>query len=113
MSSCYELAIYLSLLFNAMMRHRYCLCNICCYRRLYLFKNGRKSLNDSYSYRSVALGSVVGKIIDNITPKNHKYVLKSEDLQYGFKAGHSTTHCTFVLNEVGDYYLNNGSSVFY
>ena len=55
---------------------------------------------------------MLGKIVDNIILENHKYVLKSEDLQYGFKAKHSTTHCTFVLNEVVDYYVNNGSPVF-
>ena len=36
---------------------------------------------------------------------------RSSDLQYGFKAK-STSHCTFVLLEVIDYYTNNDSSVF-
>jgi hypothetical protein len=69
-------------------------------------KYGRKS------YRSFVLGSDFGTVIDNIILENHKYVLKSEGLQYGFKAKHSITHCTFLLNEIVDYYLNNGSSVF-
>ena len=35
-----------------------------------------------------------------------------DDLQYGFKAGHSTTQCSFVLEEVVDYYVRNKSPVF-
>jgi len=58
------------------------------------------------------LGSIVFKVIDNITLENHKYVLRSSDLQYGFKAKDSTSHCTLVLHKVSDYYTNNDSSVF-
>ena len=79
---------------------------ICCYQ---VFK---KSLNDNNNYRAIALGSIVCKVINSITFENHKYVLISSDLQYGFKAKYSTSHCTFVLHEVIDYYTNNDSSVF-
>ena len=54
----------------------------------------------------------MGKCIDTTTLENYKYLLKSEDLQHSLKAMHATTHCTLVLNEVVDYYLNNGFSVF-
>jgi len=55
------------------------------------------------------LGSIVCKVIDKITLENHKHVLRSSDFQYRFKAKHSTSHCTFVLHEVIDYYTNNDS----
>ena len=32
--------------------------------------------------------------------------------QYGFKKSHSTVHCSFVVNEVIQYYKNNNSNVF-
>jgi retron-type reverse transcriptase len=44
--------------------------------------------------------------------KKHKYVLTSSDLQYGFKAKHSTTHYTFVLQDILDYMTSNNSSLF-
>jgi len=75
-------------------------------------KNRKKSLNDTNNYRAIALGSIVCKVIDNITLENHKYLLRFSDLQYGFKAKHSTSQCTFVFHEVIDYYTNNDSSVF-
>ena len=58
----------------------------------------------------IALGSVIGKVIDNILLEKHRYVLTSY-LQYGFKAKHSTTHCTFVIQENLEYYINNNSSM--
>ena len=33
------------------------------------------------------------------------------DHQFGFKKQHSTTQCTFVVNEVINYYNRNGSTV--
>ena len=34
------------------------------------------------------------------------------DGQFGFNKGLSISHCTFVVREVVDYYLNNGSPVY-
>jgi len=61
----------------------------------------KRFLNDNNNYRAIALGSIVCE-----------YVLRSSDLQHGFKVKQSTSHCTFVLHEVIDYYTDNGSSVF-
>jgi len=111
-NGCNELFVHLSLLFNIMLRHGQCPRNMLLTTLVPIPKNRKKSLNDSSNYRAIALGSVVGKVMDNIILEKHQYVLKSNDLQYGFKAKHSSTHCTFVLNEVVDYYVNNGSSVY-
>ena len=40
------------------------------------------------------------------------HILTSSDLQFGFKPKHSTTQCTFVLNEIIDYYLRHDSSIY-
>ena len=60
----------------------------------------RKSLADSNHYRSITLSSVMGKILDHIVLTKHGNNLATSDLQFGFKAEHSTTQCTFILNEV-------------
>ena len=39
-------------------------------------------------------------------------VLRSCDLQFGFKPNHSTTQCTFVLKEVVQYYMNQDGNVY-
>ena len=74
--------------------------------------NKRKSVNNSDNYRGIALSSVIGKLIDVIILEAQADALKSSDLQFGFKKGSSTTQCTFVVNEVINYYTNNKSNVY-
>ncbi len=75
-------------------------------------KNKKKSLNDSNNYRAIALSSILGKLLDHMILTKYQDVFKTSDLQYGFKKKHSTTQCTFVVNEVIQYYLNNNSNIY-
>ena len=38
-------------------------------------------------------------------------IFKTSMYQYGFKKSHSTSHCTFAVNETIQYYINNKSNV--
>ena len=75
-------------------------------------KNKLKSLNDSNNYRGITLSSILGKLFDNIILQNNKSILNTSDLQFGFKTECSTTYCTFVLEEVIQYYKNNKTNVY-
>ena len=75
-------------------------------------KCAKKSINQSDNYRSIAISSILGKCLDNVIMEKHHDVLKADDLQFGFKKEHSTTLCTYVLNEVVDHYTQGGSKVF-
>jgi hypothetical protein len=75
-------------------------------------KNTKKSLNDSANYRAIALGSIIGKLIDIIVMDKNTNIFKSSALQFGFKPKHSTSQCTFVLEEVIEYYNKHDSPVF-
>ena len=44
--------------------------------------------------------------------KQHNHVFRTSDYQFGFKKNHSTIMCTFSVNEVAQYYLNNGSDAY-
>ena len=68
-------------------------------------KNKRKSLNNSNNYRGIALSNIIGKVLDLVILNNNRHILETSDLQFGFKAKHSTTQCSFVLNEVTQYYI--------
>ena len=50
--------------------------------------------------------------MDGILLVNCSRVFQTSDLQYGFKQRHSTNQCTFVVNEVIQYYSNNDSNVY-
>ena len=77
-----------------------------------IVKNPKKSLNDGSNYRSIAISSIIGKIFDNVVLKKHGCVLNSCDLQFGFCTGHSTTMCTFVLDEITNYYAQLNAPVY-
>ncbi len=103
------LHVHLSMLFNAMLIHGVSPRNMLMSTLVPIPKNKNKSLNDSDNYRAIALGSIVCKVLDNILLEKHSDVFVSDQLQFGFKAGHSTTHCSFILHEVVDHYIQNGS----
>ena len=75
-------------------------------------KNKRKSLNDSSNYRGITLSSIMGKILDHVILNKNIDILISSDLQFGFKPKHSTTHCTYVAQEIINYYTNNNNKVY-
>ena len=75
-------------------------------------KNCKKSLNDSSNYRSIAISSLMGKVLDNIVIEKHRHIITCSNLQFGFRSHHSTTQCTFVLREVVELYTFRGSPVY-
>lgn len=75
-------------------------------------KNKRKSLSDPENYRGIALGSVLNKILDWVLLTKCNKALTTSDLQFGFKASHSTVLCNNVVRETLHYYANHGSDVY-
>ena len=106
-----RLHVYISLLFNAMISHGCVPHDFLLSTLVPIPKNKRKSLNKSDNYRAIALSSILGKLLDVILLKKCQHVFKSSDLQFGFKKKHSTNQCTFVVNEVLQYYANNNTNV--
>ena len=64
------------------------------------------------NYRGIALNSIIGKVLELLILNSNKDILRSCDLQFGFKSKHSTTQCTFVLNEIIKYFNNKNTDVF-
>ena len=75
-------------------------------------KDKRKSLSNSSNYRAIALSSVAGKLLDHVLLLKCSDTFSTSPWQFGFKKNLSTNHCTFVVKETVQYYLNNDSQVF-
>jgi hypothetical protein len=99
-----ELVVHLTLLFNCMISHLYVPEKLKISTLVPITKNRRKSHHDSSNYRSIALGSIIGKVLDRVILSMHHQVLSTNPLQFGFKKKHSTTQCTFILQQVAQYY---------
>ena len=77
--------------------------------------NEAKSSKDSSvssNYRPVALCSTLSKFLEHLILESYGDHLQSSHLQFGFKPGCSTTHCTGLVKSVVSQYLNRGSQVF-
>ena len=74
-------------------------------------KDKSKALPDSKSYRAIAMGSILRKILDIHLHNTHAHILETNDLQFGFKRNHSASQCTFAVKEVIQYYNNKKSNV--
>ena len=70
------------------------------------------SLSESSNYRGITDSSVLGNIFDTLLLQTNSDVLNSSHLQFGFKKNHSTMQCTFVAQEVINYYVTNKSSAY-
>ena len=106
-----ELYLHLSYLYTMMTRHGFCPSSVLLSTIVPIPKNLRKSVNDSSNYRGIALNSPFGKLFEIIMLVIHRDSLSTTDLQFGYKRGLSTTSCTFVADEVIQYYLNSDNDV--
>ena len=77
-----------------------------------IVKNKPKSLHDSNNYRAIAFSSIMGKVFDWVLLELYSNSFNTSDLQFVFRSGSSTVTCTYVLDEVTNYYNQRGSDVF-
>jgi len=108
----HRLHVLLSQLYTTMLYHAYAPDSFLLATVTSIPKNKHKSLNDSCNYRGISLSSVLGKVLDWVILRQNQNVLVTSELQFGFKAKHSTTQSTFLIDEVAQYYTNNGSNVY-
>ena len=111
-NACQELYVHVTFLFNCMIRHAYAPHGMLASALVPIPKDKKKSATDSENYRSIAIESVLGKMLDNIILSKHCEVLMTNPLQFGFKAKHSTSQCTYLLQEVISYFTDHQSPVY-
>ena len=77
-----------------------------------IIKNKLSSINTSKNYRSIAISSLVLKILDWIILTLFGQRLGLDELQFAYQPKSSTTMCTWAVMETIGYFLRNGSEVF-
>ena len=81
------------------------------YAFLPLFKGGLKDPSRFDSYRAIAGASQLLKLFEYVILLVWGEVLDSDSMQFGFKAGVSTTQCSWLVNEVTTYFMRRGTAV--
>jgi hypothetical protein len=102
----------LSMLYSCMVTHGYVPDGMLLSTIIPIPKNKKKSLSNSSNYRGIALSSILGKVLDKIILARNNEILNTSNMQFGFKSKHSTTQCTFVVQEVINYYIQRGGNVY-
>ena len=77
-----------------------------------IIKDKLASINSSKNYRSIALSSLILKILDWIILTLYGATLGLDELQFAYQAGCSTTMCTWMVTETISYFMRKGSDVF-
>ena len=96
--------------FTSLLRHGYMPQNL---RDCVLIPIPKKNKDPSSSlnYRPISLASSLSKILERMILIKYAPFLSSSSLEFGFKAGSSTTLCTGVVKSIISNYIHNGSSV--
>ena len=96
---------YLSMLFTSMVHHGFCPSTFICANIIPIPKGSKANLSDSDKYRSIAISSILGKILDHIIIVKQSEALKTSNYLFGFKANSSTVLCSTMVNETVQYYM--------
>ena len=75
-----------------------------------LLKSSLKDPANTGSYRAIAGSSLILKIFEKVIMLLWGHHLASDSLQFGFKAQTSTTQCTWMVTEVAQHLLRNGTN---
>ena len=76
-----------------------------------LFKGGLKRPDKFDSYRAIAGASQLLKLFEYVILITWGDLLTTDSMQFGFKAGVSTTQCSWLVHEVCNYYMRRGTAV--
>ena len=75
-----------------------------------LLKSSLKDPGDTSSYRAIAGSSLILKLFEKVVLLLWGHYLTSDSLQFGFKKKTSTTQCSWLVTEVVQHYLHNGTN---
>ena len=77
-----------------------------------IIKDKLGNICSSKNYRSIAISSLLLKIVDWVVILLYGNCLKLDDLQFAYQPNCSTNMCTWLVVETIDYYLRKGGEVF-
>ena len=76
-----------------------------------IVKGGAKDPASFDSYWGIAGASQLLKLFEYVILIVWGHTLESDGMQFGYKAGTSTTQCSWLVTEVANYYLKRGTAV--
>ena len=91
-----------------MVYHGYYPPSFVCVNIIPIPKGSKTNLSDSDKYKSIAIISLPGNILDHIIIERRSKLLTTSNYQFGFKANSSTVPCSTMIIETVPYYAEDG-----
>ena len=101
----------LATVFRSYLTHGTVTPQILCCAFLPLFKGGLKKPDRFDSYRAIAGASQLLKLFEYVILLIWGDQVVTDSMQFGFKAGLSTSQCSWLVTEVTNYYMRRGTAV--
>ena len=95
-------------MFSSMINHGYAPDTFLQANMIPIPKGARANVTDSNMYRSIAISSIMSKILDNVIIEQQQFALYTSAYQFGFKSKASTVLCSTMVVETVQYYLAKG-----
>ena len=109
---CPSLMRHFQILFNSMIQHGFVPTDFLGGKISPIVKDSNGDVSDVSNYRGITLGCLPAKLFEFAIQKKTFHLLKTDNLQFGFKKRTSTSHTIFTLKSTVDYFTNRGSKVY-
>ena len=107
-----QLVIHLHLLFNSMIQHGYVPSDFLKGVITPIIKDTEGDLSSVDNYRGITLSHVFSYLFEHAILLKIGNLLSSDDLQFGYKKRHSTSHAIYCLKQCINYFTDHGSHTF-
>ena len=108
----HSIHVHLSIIFNSMLLHGTVPDTLMDSLIVTLLKDKKGDVTDKDNYRPIAITCVSSKVLELLLLEKFSCYLDTGNHQFGFKSGHSTDQCVFVLKEVINYFASKSSPVY-
>ena len=103
---------HLALVIKSFVMHAHVTSNLLVATLVPIVKDKLADLCSSKNYRSIAISSLILKLMDWVILLNHGHLLKNNYFQFGFQQLSNTSLCSWMVYETIDQYLSKGSTVY-
>ena len=104
--------VFLSLLFNASIRHGHLPTDFMKTAIVPIIKNNSRDTSDKNNYRPIALFNATSKLFEICLLEILQMYLITHDHQYGFKTKHSADMCMFTVKSIIKYYTGHNTPAY-
>ena len=106
------LTIHLHLLFNSMIQHGYVPSDFLKGVITPIIKDSEGDTSSVDNYRGITLSNIFAYLFEHAVLLKTGNLLVTDDLQYGYKKRHSTSHAIYSVKRCIDYFTEHGSYIY-